>query len=440
MHFGAPPIERDFAMKTTLYASVAVLIAIANPANAQILGGGGGIMGGAPIPSLPNLPTLPPVMNVPTGAIGSVTNGEISGAATASAAKSINTRSGRASANGSANGSGRGSLTQSLDTPLNSVTANGAGSGSASGAARADAQLFGNDAVSGTLHQTLDATGDIVTTFQNRAGNLVTATHERTGELIVATRDRAGNLLSTTQTTAASLTGSAQGSVMGAGAFSGMSHNLALAGTAAADAAGSLDIKSGTTLFDLDGDKIGKVREVFADASGRVKGLLIKVDDTTALLPVNDFAAAGQNLVTAMSESQIEAAGAAQANGGGTGSANGIFSGLSHNLALEGTAAANAAGSLDIKSGTQLFDMAGEKIGKVKQVVADAQGRVKALVVKVEDTTATLPAADFAANGDALVTAMSEGQIVATGNRQASGSSASSSRGSASTKGGSGTN
>ena len=432
-------------MKTVLYTTAAALIALANPANAQILGGGGGIMGGAPIPSLPNLPTmptLPPVMNVPTGAIGSVTNGAISGAATASATKSINTRSGHVSANGSANGSGQGSLTQSLDTPLNSLTASGSGSGSASGAARADAQLFGTDAVRGTLHQTRDAAGDIVTTYQNRAGNLVTATHERAGELIVATRDRAGNLLSTTQTTAATLTGSAQGSVMGSasGAFSGMSHNLALAGTAAADAAGSLDIKSGTTLFDLDGDKIGKVREVFADASGHVKGLLVKVDDTTALLPVNDFAAAGQNLVTAMSESQIEAAGAAQANGSGTGSANGIFSGLSHNLALEGTAAANAAGSLDIKSGTQLYDMAGDKIGKVKQVVADGQGRVKALVVKVEDTTATLPATDFAANGDALVTAMSEGQIVATGNRQASGSSASSSRSSASAKGERGTN
>ena len=418
-------------MKAMFYTTAAALIAIANPANAQLLGGGGGIMGGAPIPSLPNLPTMPTVpqvMNVPTGAIGSVTNGAVTGAATASAAKSINARSG-------------GSLTQSLDTPLNSVTANGAGSGSASGAARADAQLFGTDAVRGSLRQTRDGAGDIVTTFQNRAGNLVTATHDRTGEIIVATRDRAGNLLSTTQATAASFTGSAQGSVMGSatGAFSGMSQNLALAGSAAADAAGSLDIKSGTTLFDLDGDKIGKVREVFADANGRVKGLLVKVDDTTALLPVNDFAAAGQNLVTAMSEAQVEAVGAAQANGSGSGSANGIFSGLSHNLALDGTAAANAAGSLDIKSGTQLYDMAGEKIGKIKQVMADAQGRVKALVVKVEDITATLPAADFAANGDALVTAMSEGQIVATGNRQAGSSTASSSRSSASAKGGSGT-
>ena len=429
-------------MKTLLYTTAAALIAIANPANAQILGGAGGIIGGAPIPSLPNLPTmptLPTVMNVPTGPIGTITNGNVTGAATASATKSINTRSGKASANSSASGSGSGSLTQSLGTPLNSVTANGAGSGSAAGSARADAQLFGTDAVRGTLRQTSDSAGDIVTTFQNRSGNFVTATRDRAGDLVIATRDRAGNLLSTTSSAAGSLSGSVQGSVMGSAA-SGMSQNLALAGSAAADAAGSFDIKSGTSLFDLDGDKIGKVSEVFADANGRVKGLLVKVDDTTTLLPVKDFAANGQNLVTALSEAQIMAAGEAQANGGASGSASGIFSGLSHNLALAGSSAANAAGSFDIKSGTQLYDMAGEKIGKVEQVMADAQGRVKALVVKVDDTTATLPAADFAANGDVLVTAMSEGQIVATGDKQASSNAAGSSRNSASAAGKSSTN
>ena len=179
-------------MKTILYTTAAALIAIANPANAQILGGAGGIIGGAPIPSLPNLPTmpsLPTVMNIPTGPIGSVTNGSATGAATATANKSVNTRTGKASASSSASGSGSGSLTQSLDTPLNSVTANGAGSGSAAGSARADAQLFGTDAVRGTLHQTRDAAGNIVTTFQNRAGNLVTATHDRAGDLVIATRE-----------------------------------------------------------------------------------------------------------------------------------------------------------------------------------------------------------------------------------------------------------
>ena len=44
-------------MKTILYTTAAALIAIANPANAQILGGGGGILGGSPIPTMPNIPS-----------------------------------------------------------------------------------------------------------------------------------------------------------------------------------------------------------------------------------------------------------------------------------------------------------------------------------------------------------------------------------------------
>ena len=90
-------------------------------------------------------------------------------------------------------------------------------------------------------------------------------------------------------------------------------------------------------------------------------------------------------------------------------------------------------GSLDLKPGSQLYDMTGEKIGKVKEVVADTKGRVTALVVKVKDTTATLPTSDFAANGDVLVTAMSQAQIMATGAKQASDGSASAQKASTAT-------
>ena len=400
-------------MKTLFYTTAAALIAVANPANAQILGGGG-ILGGAPM--LPSIPTIPAPTAMPSAPVSTVTSGAIRTAASATATKSVDTHSGKASAGGSASGSAEGNLTQSLTTPLNSATGSVTGSGSAAGAANADAQLFGTDALRGTLHQTRDTAGNLVTTFRDRAGNFVTATRDKAGELIVTTRDKAGNVLSSTSSVAGSASGSASGSANGT--LSGLSHNLALDGSAAADSAGSFDVKPGTQLFDLNGEKVGKVREVFADATGRVKGLVVKAGDTTALLPVSDFAARGEALVTTLSEAQIDAAGNGQANGTANGSATGIFSGLSHNLALAGSAAANAAGSLDVKPGTQLFDMTGEKIGKVKEVVADAQGRVKALVVKVKDTTATLPAANFAANGDALVTVMSQAQVVASGAQQ----------------------
>lgn len=382
-------------MKTLLLTTAAALIAVANPANAQILGGGGGILGGAPIPVIPNIPAMP--LPVPVIApVSTVTSGSVTSTVTGATSKSVDAHTGKVNASGSA---------------------------SASGTASADAQLLGAGALSGTLQQTHDAAGNLVTTFQDRAGNFVTATRDRAGNLLVTTRDRAGNLLSTTNSASGSAQGSASGSANGT--FSGLSHNLALDGSAAGDAAGSFDVKPGTSLFDMNGEKVGKVREVFADASGRVKGLLIKSGDTTALLPVGDFAASGNALVTSLSQTQIAATGEGQANGSAEGSANGIFSGLSHNLALSGSAAADAAGSLDLKPGTQLFDMTGEKIGKVKEVIADAKGHVTALVVKVKDATATLPSADFAANGDVLVTAMSQAQIKATGDKQASAGSSS---------------
>ena len=397
-------------MKAILLTTAAALIAAANPVSAQILGGisgggSGGILGGVSMPSMPD------PISMPTRSVETVTRGSATGNASGSATKSVNPRNGKSSAQGSAQGSGSGSLTQNLDTPLNSVAAYGTGSGSAGGSAGTDAQLIGTDAVRGTLHQSRDKAGNTVTTYRDRSGSLVTATQDKTGNLISST---------------SSASGSAQGSAAGSanGMLSGLSRNLALDGSAAGDAAGSFDIKPGTNLFDLNGEKIGKVREVFADGSGRVKGLLVKSGDTTALLPASAFAADDNALVTVLSEAQIDSASQGQANGRGNGAANGIFSGLSHNLALSGSAAADATGSLDLKPGSQLYDMTGEKIGKVKEVVADAKGRVTALVVKVKDRTATLPASDFAANGDVLVTAMSQAQIVATGDKQASGAPA----------------
>lgn len=396
-------------MKTILITTAASLIAIAAPAQAQLLGGGGGLLGGSPVPSLPVLPSLP--ATVPAAPVGTVTNATAGGNGSATVSKSADTRTGKANASGSANGSATGSLTQAIDTPVNSATAGLTGSANGSGSANADAQLIGTDAARSIVKQTRDSAGNTVTTYRDRAGGLITTT-----------RDRAGNLLATSGQAAGSAQGSASGS--GNGAFNGLGQNLALAGSAAAAAAGTFDVKSGTSLFDLQGERIGKVSEVFADGSGRVKGLLVKTADGSALLPVQDFAANGETLVTTLSQSQIAATGAGQADGTADGSTTGIFSGLSHNLALAGSVAGNAAGSFDVKAGTKLFDMTGEKIGKVKEVVADANGRVQALVVKVKDSTATLPAANFAANGDMLVTVMSQAQITSAASQQAAGSSA----------------
>ena len=64
-----------------------------------------------------------------------------------------------------------------------------------------------------------------------------------------------------------------------------------------------------------------------ADSTGRVKAVLVKVDDTMAMLPVNDFAADGKHLVTSLSETQIEAAGDKQVNASVSGNAKANGSG-----------------------------------------------------------------------------------------------------------------
>ncbi len=53
----------------------------------------------------------------------------------------------------------------------------------------------------------------------------------------------------------------------------------------------------------------------------------------------------------------------------------------------------------------------GDRLGKVRGVIADSHGQVQALLVKVDGATATLPAANFSGSGNALVSAMGEGQI-----------------------------
>ena len=278
-------------MKTfTLFTAVA-LTAIANPAQAQILGGGvGGVLGGAGsvARTLPTMPTLPPVT---TSTVGTVTGG-----AAAATNASADRRSGQVKTSGSASGQASGSAGQSLTSPLGAATGSGAGSASASGTGSADAQLIGTDAVRGTVQSTRDTAGQTVGTVRDSAGNTINGV-----------RGEAGNAVNGLGTATASVSGSANGML------NASANNLALAGSAAGDAAGAFEVKKGTNLFDADGDKIGKVREVIADAQGNVQALVVKVDGATAMLPANAFEVDGKALVSVMGEGQIKSVAADQA-------------------------------------------------------------------------------------------------------------------------------
>jgi hypothetical protein len=104
--------------------------------------------------------------------------------------------------------------------------------------------------------------------------------------------------------------------------------------------------------------------------------------------------------------------------GSAAGSASGVSSLTAGLLAASGSLAAQGQGAFAVEKGTPIFDASGEKIGSVRSVVADARGRVQQLLVKVDGERALLPAGAFQVSGEALVSAMSEGQIKQIANQQ----------------------
>ncbi|WP_379536951.1 hypothetical protein [Novosphingobium tardum] len=93
------------------------------------------------------------------------------------------------------------------------------------------------------------------------------------------------------------------------------------------------------------------------------------------------------------------------------GSAGGAASLTSGLLATSGSLAAQEQGAFTVDKGTPIFDAAGDKIGSVRGVVADAQGQIQQLLVRVDGEHALLPSGNFQVSGEALISAMGESQI-----------------------------
>lgn len=97
--------------------------------------------------------------------------------------------------------------------------------------------------------------------------------------------------------------------------------------------------------------------------------------------------------------------------GSAAGSASGASSLTSGLLATSGSLAAQEQGAFTVDRGTPIFDAAGDKIGSVRGVVADAQGQIQQLLVRVDGEHALLPSGNFQVSGEALISAMGESQI-----------------------------
>ncbi|ALR19226.1 hypothetical protein [Sphingobium baderi] len=100
----------------------------------------------------------------------------------------------------------------------------------------------------------------------------------------------------------------------------------------------------------------------------------------------------------------------------GSGSVSGSGSSGGAGAPLSGSAeeASNGDAGFTVTRGMPVLSPDGERIGRVRQVISNAHGEAQQIFVKVDGQMATLPAANFSASGNAVMSAMNESQIKQT--------------------------
>lgn len=160
-------------------------------------------------------------------------------------------------------------------------------------------------------------------------------------------------------------------------------------GGASVDLIGTDDVRAAAgRVRDRAGSAVGIARGAASGAVERGRG----VTDTARGAPGN---AAG------------ELGGSASGSGSGSGSADGGSAFGS----VEGSSAATGNVASALEPGARVEDARGRLIGKLQQVNRNARGRIESLDVLVGRKVATLPAGNFSASGDVLVSAMSKGEV-----------------------------
>lgn len=251
-------------MKSIMCGAVALAAIAAVPGQAQLLGGGGlgGMVGGG-VGGMVGGTLGGSDLTGGVGRLGSSLSGTVDGAGSATASPSVDRRKGKAKASGSANGS------------LGAAAGNSAAALTGSAAGSADAQLVGTDAV------------------RSVAGTA---------------RSTVGQTVAGTQSAASNATNAASGSASGAanGAAQAGFGQLALAGSAAANAAGSFDVAPGMVVRDMAGRVVGSVTDVQTTAQGAVQSVVMEVGNSTATLPAANFSGSGNVLLSAMTKNEVK--------------------------------------------------------------------------------------------------------------------------------------
>lgn len=251
-------------MKNIMCGAVSLAALTAVPAQAQLLGGGGlgGMIGGGIGGTLGG--TLGGSdLTGSVGRVGSSLSGAAGGAGSVTTSHSVDRRKGKASASGSASGS------------LGAAAGDTAAALTGSAAGNADAQLVGTDAV------------------RSAAGTA---------------RSTVGQAVANVQTAASSAAAAANGSASGAANGGGQAGvgQLALAGSAAANAAGSFDVAPGMVVRDMAGEVVGSVADLQTTAQGAVQSVVMEVGNRTATLPAGNFSGSGNVLLSAMTRNEVK--------------------------------------------------------------------------------------------------------------------------------------
>jgi hypothetical protein len=89
-----------------------------------------------------------------------------------------------------------------------------------------------------------------------------------------------------------------------------------------------------------------------------------------------------------------------------------------------------------LNRGARVEDAKGRLIGSVQRVNRTARGRIESVTMRVGDRLATLPASNFSADGDVLVSAMGKGAVKDAAKSGDGGSSSSAAPASNGAKGG----
>jgi hypothetical protein len=114
-------------------------------------------------------------------------------------------------------------------------------------------------------------------------------------------------------------------------------------------------------------------------------------------------------------------------SGSGSASGSAADDGALGPITGSGEAGGSGSGGFQVTRGMPVLAPGGARIGKVRQVFNNSSGEVQQMLVTVGNQRALLPATNFTAHGNSVLSAMTESQIQQVAARQASGQQASAS-------------